>query len=167
VTGGIVVPKSHLAVERFGGGTGTVAGNGIDCGTTCDVTLDGGTTARLTATPAVGSVFTGWSGACAGTGDCVVTVDADTTVGATFVPATLLYTLSVTHSGSGKVTSSLKGINCGKQCVHAYTVGSTVTLTAIPAKKHLFQGWSGACSGTAPTCTVPMLKNTDVTATFN
>jgi hypothetical protein len=167
VTGGIVAPKFHLAVEKFGGGSGTVAGNGIDCGTTCDVTLDGGTPATLTATPAGGSVFTGWSGACAGTGDCVATVDADTTVGATFVPATLQYTLTVTDVGAGKVTSSPKGINCGKQCVHAYTVGSTVTLTAIPAKKHLFQGWSGACSGTAPTCTVPMLSNTNVTATFN
>ena len=31
VTGGIVVPKFHLAVEKFGAGTGTVAGSGIDC----------------------------------------------------------------------------------------------------------------------------------------
>jgi hypothetical protein len=40
---------------------------------------------------------------------------------------------------------------CGKQCNHAYTVGSDITLTAKPAKKHLFLGWSGACSGTALT----------------
>jgi Divergent InlB B-repeat domain/Putative Ig domain len=167
VTGDVVVPQYHFAVEKFGGGSGTVAGSGIDCGTTCDVIVDGGTTATLAATPAGGSVFTGWGGACAGTGDCVVTVNADTNVSATFVPATLQYMLTVSHSGSGTVASSPKGINCGKQCNHAYTVGSAVTLTAKPAKKHLFLGWSGACSGTALTCTVPMLNNTDVTATFN
>ena len=66
------------------------------------------------------------------------------------------------------MTSSPKGINCGKQCSQAPTRWErTITLTAKPAKKHLFLGWSGACSGTAPTCTVPMLTNQDVTATFN
>ena len=38
VAGDVVVPQYALAVEKFGGGTGTVAGNGIDCGATCDVT---------------------------------------------------------------------------------------------------------------------------------
>ena len=38
----------------------------------------------LTATPAAGSSFAGWSGACSGTGTCTVTVNAATTVTATF-----------------------------------------------------------------------------------
>ena len=38
----------------------------------------------LTATPEAGSVFAGWSGACTGTGDCVVTMDAVKSVTATF-----------------------------------------------------------------------------------
>ncbi len=33
-------PQYVLVVEKFGDGTGTVAGNGIDCGVTCDVLLD-------------------------------------------------------------------------------------------------------------------------------
>ena len=168
MAGDIVAFRQYLlVVEKFGVGSGTVAGGGIDCGVTCDVLLDEDTTATLTATPAADSLFTGWGGACAGTGTCVVTVTADTGVSATFVPSTLQYALTVTTSGSGSVVSSPKGINCGKQCSRAYTVGTTITLTAKPAKKHLFLGWSGACSGTAPTCTVPMLTNTDVTATFN
>jgi len=38
----------------------------------------------LTATAAAGSTFTGWSGACTGTGTCVVTMDQDRAVTATF-----------------------------------------------------------------------------------
>jgi beta-lactam-binding protein with PASTA domain len=38
----------------------------------------------LTATPAAGSTFAGWSGACAGTGLCNLTMSADQTVTATF-----------------------------------------------------------------------------------
>ena len=76
--------STHLTVQKSGAGTGTVAGSGIDCGATCDVMLDEGTTATLTATPAAGSKFTGWGGACAGTGNCVVTVNAATSISATF-----------------------------------------------------------------------------------
>jgi hypothetical protein len=122
----------------------------------------------LTKTTDAGSYFTGWGGACTGIDACEVTMTADKGVSATFVPATLQYALTVTTSGSGTVTSSPKGINCGKQCSHSWTVGSSITLTAKPAKKHTFTGWSGGfCSGTALTCTVPMLTNKDVTATFN
>lgn len=43
-----------------------------------------GTTVTLTATPATGSTFAGWSGACTGTGSCVVTMTTNKTVTATF-----------------------------------------------------------------------------------
>jgi hypothetical protein len=43
-----------------------------------------GTSVTLTATPATGSTFAGWSGACSGTGTCTVTMDANKTVTATF-----------------------------------------------------------------------------------
>jgi hypothetical protein len=94
-------------------------------------------------------------------------MNADTGVAASFVPATLPFTLNVTRSGSGKVTSKPKGINCGKQCAYDFAAGSEVTLTATPAKKHQFLGWSGDCSGTAPTCTVPMTGDRNVSASFN
>jgi beta-lactam-binding protein with PASTA domain len=42
----------------------------------------------LTATPATSSTFTGWSGACSGTGSCVVTTNSSTSVTATFTTAT-------------------------------------------------------------------------------
>jgi hypothetical protein len=164
---GVVIPQYVLVVEKFGSGTGNVAGSGIDCGTTCNTLLDEGTEATLIATPAGDSLFTGWGGDCAGTGSCITTVNAHTGVSATFVLATQQYTLTVTHVGSGTVKSSPKGINCGKQCSHAYTLGDTVTLTAKPKSKHLFLGWSGACSGTDLTCTVPISGSEIVNAEFN
>jgi hypothetical protein len=167
VPGDTVTPQYVLVVEKFGAGSGTVEGGGIVCGLVCDVLLGENTSVSLTETTAPGSYFTGWGGACTGTGACDFAMTADKGVSATFVPATLPYALTVTTSGSGTVTSSPKGINCGKQCSHSWTVGTNITLTAKPAKKHLFLGWTGGGCGTALTCTVPMLTNKDVTATFN
>lgn len=47
---------------------------GIDCGTTCSACFAEATTVTLTAAPNAGSTFMGWSGACVGTGACVVNI---------------------------------------------------------------------------------------------
>ena len=73
-----------LSVTKSGAGGGTVTGGGITCGATCSQAVPFGTPIALTATPAAGSSFAGWSGACSGTGTCAVTVDAATSVTATF-----------------------------------------------------------------------------------
>ena len=78
-------PPSVLTVSLAGNGSGTVTGGGISCPGTCSHSYMSGTTATLTATPAVGSTFTGWSGGgCSGTGTCEVTMNTDQNVTATF-----------------------------------------------------------------------------------
>jgi len=58
---------------------------GIDCPPDCSTMLPNGTEDTLTATPASGFGFSGWSGGgCSGTAPCAVTLDADKTVTATF-----------------------------------------------------------------------------------
>lgn len=77
----------RLTTIKDGTGSGTITSSpaSIDCGTDCTKTYIGGTPVTLTATPAVGSVFTGWSGGgCSGTGTCIVTMNADTSVTAIF-----------------------------------------------------------------------------------
>ncbi len=77
------------------------------------------------------------------------------------------YTLNVTTSGSGTVTSSPSGISCGTSCSTSYTSGSSVTLTASAATGYSFSGWGGACSGTSATCTISMTAARTVSATFS
>lgn len=75
-------------------------------------------------------------------------------------------TVSKAGTGSGTVTSSPAGINCGATCLVGFANGTSVTLTATPATGSVFGGWSGACSGTG-SCVVSMSTNKTVTATFN
>jgi endoglucanase len=67
--------------------------------------------------------------------------------------------------GTGTVTSSPAGINCGATCVATYDNGTTVTLTPTPNPGSRFQGWSGACSGKG-SCLVSMTANRTVNARF-
>lgn len=81
-------------------------------------------------------------------------------------PGTLALTVTKAGAGSGTVTSSPAGINCGNICSANYASGTSVTLTAAAASGSTFGGWSGACTGTS-TCTVSMTAASNVTATFN
>jgi len=73
-----------LQVLKTGLGAGTVTGSGINCGTICDGNFLTTDTVVLTASAAVGSTFTGWSGACSGTGTCTVTMSVARAVTANF-----------------------------------------------------------------------------------
>jgi hypothetical protein len=156
-----------LTVNKAGTGTGTVTSDpaGINCGGDCSESYVQGTVVTLTATAAAGSRFTGWSGPCSGTGTCTVTMNSETTATATFVP---VYTLTVTKQGdgTGTVTSDPAGINCGVECAFVYISGVQVTLTATAAAGSVFTGWSGCDTSSGNTCTVTMVTNKFVYATF-
>jgi len=158
-----------LTVVLSGTGTGTVTSSpaGINCGSDCTEAITAGTTVTLTATPSTSSTFTGWSGGgCTGTGACSVTMNAATTVSATFTIITNPLTVALAGTGAGTVTSSPAGISCGADCTEAYNIGTAVTLTAAPNASSVFAGWSGGgCTGTG-TCVVTMNAAASVTATF-
>src|SRR5882724_8509611 len=156
-----------LTVSKSGAGTGTVTSNlpGINCGTACAASYATGTPVTLTATPATGSTFMGWTGGCSGTGTCVVTMNADKTVTANFTVPTFVLTVSKTGAGTGTVTSTPADINCGAACSFAFNNKTMVTLTAAPAAGSTFTSWSGACTGSGG-CTVTMSAVRAVTASF-
>ena len=79
---------------------------------------------------------------------------------------TFALNVSKTGTGSGTVTSSPEGINCGSVCSASFDYYTSVTLTAIASTGSTFSGWSGSgCAGTGD-CTVTMNVAKSVSADF-
>ncbi|HET6171710.1 MAG TPA: polysaccharide deacetylase family protein, partial [Gaiellales bacterium] len=68
VTATFTLLPVHLSVTKSGTGGGSVTSSpaGIYCGASCGADFANGATVTLTAVPAAGSSFTGWTGACSG-----------------------------------------------------------------------------------------------------
>ncbi|MBF0458213.1 MAG: SBBP repeat-containing protein [Nitrospirae bacterium] len=81
--------------------------------------------------------------------------------------SSISYTLSVSKSGSGTITSSPSGISCGSACSATYASGTSVTLTATPASGYTFSSWSGCDSTSGSQCTVALVSNKSVSAVFS
>lgn len=154
-------------------GTGNVAGGPISCGNggnaSCSANVNAGTVITVTATAPGNAEFLGWTGACTGSqASCTVTVNDVLNTTATFKT---LFKLSVGKTSSGTTVATPNGefnssINCGSSCNASYLQDTVVTLSATPAAGRTFTGWSGACFGTATTCTVTMGRDTSVTANY-
>ena len=131
---GSTAPQSHtLAVQVSGNGKVTSSPAGIDCGSACSGTFS--QTVTLTATAGAGAAFSGWDGACSGTGACTLPMSTDATVKATFQttpPETRLHTLNVAVQGSGRVVSTPSGIDCRPNCSAQFVENTSVTLDVQP-----------------------------------
>lgn len=158
-------PPLALNISKSGTGTGTVTSSpgAISCGSTCSATFAFGSSVSLAAAPSAGSTFTGWGGACSGTGACTVAMNSPQSVSASFALST--GTVAVAVTGGGTVTSSPAGISCGSTCSSSYPGGTAVTLNAAPVPGYFFSGWTGACSGSGG-CVVTATGSVSVGATF-
>ena len=173
-------PKT-LSVTIDGAGGGSVSGGDIACtrtsginAGTCSQSLAHGSNVTLTAQAAAGSTFAGWSGACSGSGaTCAVAMTASRSVRATFTTAAV--TLTVDLNGLGDGTVSLDGTEmCVRRfgqagaisCTRQFPVGTVVRLDASAGTKAIYEGWTGACSGTASSCTVTLTQSRTVGVTF-
>jgi hypothetical protein len=84
-TGNFIRPY-QVTVNKTGSGTGTVtsAPGGISCGNDCSESIPFANSVTLTATAGPGSIFLGFSGACAGKAPCTKTIESDLSIGARF-----------------------------------------------------------------------------------
>ncbi len=134
-------------------GSGTVAKSPNQTG------YPSGTTVTLTAAPATGYQFAGWSGSATGTANpLTVTMNANKSITATFAATAGTYTLTLKKTGSGTVAKSPNQAS--------YPSGTSVSVTATPAAGYQFTGWSGAATGTANPLAVVMTANKTITAAF-
>ena len=119
-----------------------------------------GTVVTLTATPAAGFVFSGWSGDLSGSANpATITMSANRTVTATFTTTTGgPFTLNVSVNGSGTVSRSPNQAT--------YPAGTVVTLTAAAGPNFGFVNWSGDLAGVANPTTIIMNANKSVVANF-
>ena len=120
-----------------------------------------GTAVSVTATPANGYKFVGWSGGAADAANpATVTMDGDKTLTADFqyVQKTYTLTTNVSPHGGGTVAR-----NPDKE---AYSGGERVTVTAVSAEEYKFIDWTGAVTGKRKRLTVTMDGDKAVTANF-
>jgi hypothetical protein len=169
--------STGVQVLKAGNGAGTVTGAGFNCGVDCFESVFTGTSVSLTATPATGSRFTGWSGdvVCNGVGPCMFTAaDVSQTVSATFLLKKQQLTVTSRPSGNVVNGASLPGgatIDCGNGgavCTGVFDYGTPVTLRATPKAGFAFVNWTGtACAGsTNATCAFALKANVSVTPNF-
>lgn len=163
-----------LTVTTPGTGAGTVTGPGIDCGgaghTDCTETVPAGATIQLTATPAGGSGFAGFTGGGCTSSPCTVTLDSNKLVEARFADAGV-QALRIELAGDGRGVVTGPGIDCGQSaghgdCAETYATGEQVSLTANPENGSDFAAFSGGGCASSP-CTVTMDSPQTVTAGFD
>lgn len=119
-------------------------------------TYDAGSTPTLTATPAAGYIFTGWSGDASGTDASVtVTMNSNKTIIANFSVITFTLSATVVPSTGGSVTGP--GV---------YPSGTVVIIEAVPVPGYTFVGWNGDIAGIATSQTITMTSNVAVQANF-
>lgn len=163
-----------LTLTRNGNGTVTSSPGGINCGSSCQGTFAKGTQVTLTATPAAGWRFKQWGGGCSGVSEgnvCRISISQNRNATVHFEQdsgPTTYHTLNLTRNGSGSVTSSPGGINCGSTCQGTFAKGTQVTLTATPAAGWRFQQWGGGCSGVSEgnVCRISISQNRNATVHF-
>lgn len=168
-TTAIFAKSTFVSVQKTGSGEGTVtsAPEGIDCGPNCAENFISDGTTVLTASPEPGSVLVQWGGACVGSAPtCVLNGHGPHYVVANFAKVHSL-TVNRAGDGAGTVKSAPAGIDCGPTCEATYGDSQTVTLTAEPEPGSTFEGWTGPCSTSAPTCDIRMSETRNVTATFS
>lgn len=115
-----VVPSDViLSVLTAGNGSGTVTSNppGINCSTSCSASFPSESTVTLTASPDSGYFFSGWSGACSGTGACSATMK-----GAEFVTAN--FNSSPPSDFSLSLASTGLNLKPGGQATDTITIAS-------------------------------------------
>jgi outer membrane protein assembly factor BamB len=114
-----------------------------------------GDTANINAVNALGWYFSGWTGDVSGAANTTITLNANKTITATFLPN--IYTINMTYTGNGHVDFN---------ATQPYSYGQTVSLTPVADPGWSFYGWSGDAQGSSNPLILTMTVNMTITAVF-
>lgn len=159
--------KSLLAtfVEAAYALTTTVTGNGTIQRSPDLQSFKSGDNVELTAVPAAGWQFTGWSGAVIGvTNPISPTMDSDKTVNATFERLAYIVNLNITSTISN--TDPVSNTVSMSPALNTYNFGDIITLTPVTADGWTFAGWAGDLSGSTAPAQLTVTGDMTVTALF-
>ncbi|MBI2037411.1 MAG: hypothetical protein HYT15_00555 [Candidatus Magasanikbacteria bacterium] len=146
-------PTSYsLSVSLGGSGTVVSTPTGINCGAACTANFTSGTSVTLTATPATGNTFIGWSGGvCSGTGTCVVSMTAVRSVGATFAANTTQTSVRPLATANPRVLlNDATTVSRLQNALSTNAAGAARFRTMVnnelasPGTNYAFQGWFAA-----------------------
>ena len=98
-------------------------------------TYDEGTTISITATPDEGYKFTGWEGIDSEDANLTITLNEDQTLNAIFSPVVSLFTITITATEGGSVSTA----------GGTYEEGTVIEVIATPEQGYKFSGWEGNC----------------------
>ena len=183
-------PATLTILPNQGTGSGSVAcsTNGGASFGVCAGQYPNPTALVLQATQNPGSTFGGWLDGtgnaigCNGTtGNCSMTLNADSAVRGNFVLNTVTFFLtantSSSNSGAGTIACSMTGGAPFGACTSSYNAGTNLTLQATPNSASNFTGWGNgsgsgdgspsACNNTTGLCNFTMTANSSTTANFN
>ena len=165
----LTIPAQNvlLTVSRSGLGSINSVPSGISCSGTCTSPFPSGSAVTLTAAPVTGYYFSGWGGACTGSGSCTLVLTSNQSVTATFLPIPANnQLLTVSLSGGGSIVSTPAGLSCSSTCSYPFPTGTLVSLIASPNQGQTFMGWTGSsCSGKG-SCSVLMNANQTIGGSF-
>lgn len=124
--GGTGTGVAHDSVSVAISGAGRVVSipAGIDCTDHCNAAFERGAHLTLTAVPAEGSTFAGWTGACAGLGACEIDVRSDAQASAAFVARPARFVVSEIPAMDGMTGLYPRGINARGDVVGSVGVDS-------------------------------------------
>ncbi|MGO9898309.1 MAG: putative Ig domain-containing protein [Solirubrobacteraceae bacterium] len=150
-----------VSVLLTGSGAGSVSGLDINCPATCSMSDAQGSQIILSATPAAGSSFAGWSGPCSGAGTCTTTLDSAERITAAFSKNSSVSLVSVTTSTGAVTTAGTVTTSTGAVTTAGIVTTSTGTVTS-PGKPTLTTTTTTTTSGAGAAthrskCVVPRL----------
>jgi uncharacterized repeat protein (TIGR02543 family) len=150
-TANFAINTYTLAVNASPAAGGSVSRN------PSQATYNHGTSVQVTATPAVGYSFTGWSGDTTGTMNPFTKImNGNKTYTANFAINTYTLAVNASPAAGGSVSRNPSQAT--------YNHGTSVQVTATPAVGYTFTSWSGDTTGTNNPFTVVMNGNKSYTA---